>query len=536
MDFRHNPYSSSRMPVMASRGMVATSQPLAAQAGLAMLQRGGTAVDAILATAIALAVVEPTVNGIGSDLFAIVWDGQRLHGMNGSGRAPAGLSAERLTAAGHQKMPERGWLSVTVPGAPRAWADLHQRFGRLRFADVFEPAIGYAEHGFPVSPITAAYWQIAAESTYKPFENEPAFAPWYEVFAPGRQAPVAGQAWCSPDHARTLRRIAASNSDDFYSGELAQAVERFALATDGPLRAADLAAHQGEWVAPIATTYRGHEVCELPPNGQGIATLVGLNILSGLELASHPRDSADAYHLQIEAMKLAFVDARRHVADPARAEVPVAGLLDQSYADERRSLIQTRAREMTPGNPRHGGTVYACAADADGMMVSLIQSNYMGFGSGIVPPGTGIALHNRGFGFTLEADHPNLLQPGKRPYHTIIPGFLMRQGEPVGPFGVMGGFMQPQGHLQMMVNTLDFGLNPQASLDAPRWRFESGLQVRLEEDTEPGLVEGLRARGHEVRLDPANALFGRGQIIWRLPGGGYVAGSDKRADGAAVGF
>jgi gamma-glutamyltranspeptidase / glutathione hydrolase len=516
--------------------MVATSQPLAAQAGLAMLQRGGTAVDAILATAIALAVVEPTVNGIGSDLFALVWDGQRLHGMNGSGRAPAGTSVERIHQAGHAQMPERGWWAVTVPGAPRAWADLHERFGRLRFEEVFEPAIGYAEQGFPVSPITAGYWQAAAESTYKPFEHEPAFEPWFQTFAPGGCAPRAGQMWCSPDHGRTLRRIATSNSRDFYSGELAQAIERFAVATGGPLRADDLAAHTGTWVEPITTSYREHEVWEIPPNGQGIAALVGLNILSGFDLAQHPRDSVEAYHLQIEAMKLAFTDARHYVADPEHAEVPIAGLLDAGYAGERRALIAERAQTITPGKPPRGGTVYACAADRDGMMVSLIQSNYMGFGSGIVPAGTGIALHNRGFGFTLEPDHPNVLRPGKRPYHTIIPGFLTRQGAPIGPFGVMGGFMQPQGHLQMMVNTLDYGLNPQASLDAPRWRFVSGTQIRLEQQTDPRLVEGLRERGHDIALEPATALFGRGQIIWRLPDGGYVGGSDKRADGAAVGF
>jgi gamma-glutamyltranspeptidase/glutathione hydrolase len=536
MDFRHNPYPSGRQPVMAPRGMVATSQPLAAQAGLAMLQRGGTAVDAILATAIALAVVEPSVNGIGSDAFAIVWDGTRLHGLNGSGRAPAGLTLANLNAAGHQQMPERGWWSVTVPGAPRAWADLHARFGHLPFKDIFEPAITYAERGYAVSPITADYWRVAAESTYARFKDEPSIAPWYTTFAPAGRAPRAGETWRSGDHARTLRTIAASNSTDFYSGDLAEAIERFAVATGGALRAADLAAHTSEWVDPITTAYRGHDVWEIPPNGQGLATLLGLNILTGLGLAQHSRDSVESYHLQIEAMKLAFADARRYVADPAHADVPVAGLLDPAYAAQRRALIAEGARAVTPGNPPRGGTVYACAVDADGMMVSLIQSNYMGFGSGIVPPGTGIALHNRGFGFVTEPDHPNVVAPGKRPYHTIIPGFLTRDGQAVGPFGVMGGFMQPQGHLQVMVNTLDYGLNPQASLDAPRWRFASEKLVHLEVETDPALVSALRARGHDVSLDPSNALFGRGQIIWRLPGGGYVAGSDKRADGCAVGF
>jgi gamma-glutamyltranspeptidase/glutathione hydrolase len=536
MDFARNPYPSGRMPVMASRGMVATSQPLATQAGISMLQRGGNAVDAILATAIALTVVEPTSNGIGSDAFAIVSDGEQLHGLNGSGRAPAEASAEALRAAGHQHLPERGWHPVTVSGAPRMWADLHARFGRLPFATVFEPAIWYAEHGFPVPPVIAAAWQLALDSVFAPFRDDPAFAGWFATFAPGGRAPRAGETWRSPDHAATLRRIADSNSDDFYTGQIAESIDRFAQQTGGPMRGSDLAAHHSEWVEPIHTTYRDHEVWELPPNGWGIAALLGLNILSELPLRQHPRDTAEAYHLQIESMKLAFVDAQRYVADPAHTEVPVAGLLDPAYAAERRKLIGEGALHAVPGAPRHGGTVYACAADGDGLMVSFIQSNYMGFGSGIVPTGTGIALHNRGFGFTLERGHPNELAPAKRPFHTIIPGFLTRNGTPVGPFGVMGAFMQAQGHLQMMVNTLDYDLNPQASIDAPRWRFEHGTTVKIEPHTDPAIIEGLRQRGHDIQLEPALANFGRGQIIWRLPNGNYVAGSESRADGCAIGI
>ncbi|HEV7664524.1 MAG TPA: gamma-glutamyltransferase family protein [Chloroflexota bacterium] len=536
MDFAKNPYPAGRMPVMASHGMVATSQPLAAQAGLSMLQRGGNAVDAILATAITLSVVEPTSNGIGSDAFAIVSDGQQLHGLNGSGRAPASSSADALRAVGHTAMPQRGWHPVTVPGTPRMWADLHGRFGRLPFATVFEPAIWYAEQGFPVSPITAAGWQSAAAQTVAPFRNDPLFSPWFDVFAPGGHAPRAGETWRSPDHAATLRRIAASNASDFYDGDTAEAIDRFARATGGLLRGSDLAAHHSEWVDPIHTTYRGHDVWELPPNGWGIATLLGLNILSELPLRSHPRDTAEAYHLQIESLKLAFADARRYVADPAMSEVPVAGLLDPAYAAERRKLIGEGASNAVAGAPRRGGTVYLCAADGDGMMVSFIQSNYNGFGSGIVPPGTGVALHNRGYGFTLEEGHPNELAPGKRPFHTIIPGFLTRDGIPIGPFGVMGAFMQAQGHVQMIVNTLDYDLNPQASLDAPRWRFDHGTTIKIEPQTDAAIIDGLRQRGHTVEVDPALGNYGRGQIIWRLKDGNYVAGSDPRADGAAIGF
>ena len=529
------PYRSQRMPVLAPRGVVATSQPLAAQAGLRMLLDGGNAVDAAVATAIALTVVEPTSNGIGGDAFALVWDGQRLQGLNGSGRAPAHATVEALRGAGHEQMPQRGWWPVTVPGAPRAWADLHERFGRLPFARLFEPAIVYAEQGYPVSPVVARYWDNAARNVFSQFDGAE-FRPWYETFAPDGRAPRAGERWSSPGHAETLRRIAGSKAGDFYTGRLADAIAAFAGETGGLIAADDLAAHQCAWVEPISARYRGCDVWEIPPNGQGIAALVGLSILDGLELARHPRESVESYHLQIEALKLSLTDARRYVADPEHADVPVRGLLDRSYAAERRALIGERAVDPAPGRPAAGGTVYLCAADADGMMVSYIQSNYMGFGSGVVVPGTGIALHNRGYGFTLEDGHPNRLAPGKRPFHTIIPGFLTRGGEPVGPFGVMGAFMQTQGHIQVLVNTLDYQLNPQASLDAPRWRWLEGRTVAVEPEVGDEIVEGLRARGHDVSRRPTDVSYGRGQIIWRLPDGGYVAGSDKRADGCAVGF
>jgi gamma-glutamyltranspeptidase/glutathione hydrolase len=529
------PYPSRRIPVIATRGVVATSQPLAAQAGLRMLLQGGNAVDAAVATAIALTVVEPNVNGIGGDAFALVWDGGRLHGLNGSGRAPAALTPAVFRRHGLREMPARGWLTVTVPGAPAAWRDLHGRFGRLPFEALFQPAIEYAERGHAVTPLTAAAW-AAAHQLYRAENHGPEFAGWFETFTPDDRPPQPGDIWASPGHASTLRLIAHSGAEAFYRGELAGAIERFAAGTGGFLTTADLAAHTSTWVEPISISYRGYDVWEIPPNGQGITALIALNILEDLDLSRYPRDSAESFHLQVEAMKLAFADAGRYVADPEHADVPVAGLLDKGYAAERRALIGERALMPAPGTPPAGGTVYLCAADADGMMVSLIQSNFNGFGSGIVVPGTGISLQNRGRGFSLDPSHPNVLAPGKRPYHTIIPAFLTRDGRPIGPFGVMGGTMQPQGHVQMVVNQVDYGMNPQAALDAPRWRWVQGRDVEIESGLPDHVFHGLAARGHGISVNPRPALFGRGQIIARLPNGAYVAGTEPRADGCAAAF
>ena len=534
MDLSSNPYSAQRRATIASNGVVATSTPLAVEAGLLMLRKGGNAVDAALAAAIAQTVVEPTSNGIGSDAFAIVWDGQRLHGLNGSGRAPASLTLDLLRRKGYTGIPYRGWPSVTVPGAPALWRDLHARFGRLPFATLFEPAIEYAERGFRVSPVVAYNWGRSVP-IYSP-NRGPEYKGWLETYAPGGRAPRSGEVWSSKALGTSLRRIAQSKGDDFYEGELARTMARFSAQTGGFLTEADLAGHTSTWVDPISTTYRGYEVWEMPPNGQGITALIGLNILEGFDLGTLARDSTRSFHLQIEALKLAFADAFRYVADPDFVPVPVAGLLDKGYAAARRALILNRALQPAPGKPNSGGTVYLCAADADGMMVSFIQSSYMGFGSGIVVPGTGIALHDRGANFSLDPNHPNRLEPGKRPYHTIIPGFLTRNGQAVGPFGVMGGFMQPQGHIQVITGTLDHHLNPQAVLDAPRWQWTSGKSVQVESDADPALIKGLRGAGHQVSVLQPSGTFGRGQIIWRLPQGGYAAGSDKRAEGYAGGI
>ena len=534
MNLHHYPYKSRRMPVLADNGIVATSQPLAVQAGLKMLQVGGTATDAAIAAAAALTVLEPTSNGIGGDAFALVWDGKRLHGLNGSGRWPGLSSASALRERGLNRVPERGWPSVTVPGAPAAWDELHRRFGRLEMARLLAPAVHYANEGFPVSPVVAQLWSNAEQIFLSP--NRPEFEGWRRTFAPEGRAPRAGERFKSAGHAWTLERLSERGIREFYEGEVAECLVAYAKQTGGDLSADDLAAHQSEWVEPISIAYGDCRVWEIPPNGQGIAALMALGILDPMDLAAHEHASAPLWHLQIEAMKLAFADAYRYVADPDFAAVPVAGLLSREYVDERRRLMGERARLPAPGRPPGGGTVYLCTADRDGSMVSFIQSNYMGFGSGVVVPAAGVSFQNRGAGFSLEAGHPNEAAGGKRPRHTIIPGFLTRDGEAVGPFGVMGGEMQPQGHVQVISGMLDHALNPQAVLDAPRWQLGEGLDVQLEPDAAPDLVAGLRARGHRVSLAPNALSFGRGQIIQRLESGVYMAGSEPRTDGAAAGF
>ncbi len=534
LNFDYLVFPGRHQPVFAPHGAVATSQPLATQAGLAALQRGGSAVDAVLAAAITLTVVEPASNGIGGDAFALVWDGTKLHGLNGSGRAPLALTLDIVRGQGHERMPDHGWQTVTVPGAPAAWRDLHARFGKLPFATLFEAAIEYAEHGYPISPIVHWVWSYSAGRTHSSLtgvEYE-GFAP---VFAPDGHIPQVGEQWRSAEMARSLRLIAESQAEALYQGELAQRIAEFAARTGGYLSADDFARHTSTWVEPIHTNYRGYEVWEMPPNGQGLAALIALNILEGYDLAALPRESGESYHLQLEAMKLAFADAHRYICDPEHGDVPVEALLSKPYAARRRALIGEQAMVPEAGEPAQSDTVYLCAADDDGMMVSFIQSTYDAFGSHIVVPGTGFALQNRGSGFSLDAAHANCLAPGKRPFHTIIPGFLTHAGQAVGPFGVMGGHMQPQGHVQMVVNTVDYAMDPQTSLDTPRWSWWEDRYIKLE-PCDTSIVEGLAARCHEVDLDPEVDWAGRGQIIWRLPGGGYVAGSDGRADGQASGY
>ena len=531
-DAQNYPYSSRRNVVYARQGMVATSQPLAAQAGLQILQAGGNAIDAAIATAAALTVLEPTANGIGGDAFALVWHGAKLHGLNASGSAAAASSVAAMTQLGHTTMPKYGPLAVTVPGTPAAWSALAKRFGRLPLTTSMAAAIGYARDGFPVSPSVAYAWQQAT-ALFRTVLKEPYFQSWFDTFAPER-APAAGQLWRSAGHADTLQSIAEDGAEGFYRGKLGEQIASFVQSAGGHLSATDLAAYHVDWVTPISTNYRGVDVWEIPPNGHGLVALIALNLLRGFDFSE--RDSVLTYHLQIEAIKLAFADGLAHIAEPSHMRVSVADLLSAAYADERRKLIGERAQLPMPGTPAQGGTVYLSTADAEGNMVSLIQSNYMGFGSGMVVPGTGIALHNRGNNFSLDPHHPNCLAPGKRPYHTIIPGFLTRDGAAIGPFGVMGGFMQPQGHVQMVMNTVDFHLNPQAALDAPRWEWEAGQLVNIERSTGEHLFRGLAARGHEVNWQNNRLAFGRGQIIWRDVAGVLCGGTEPRTDGAVVGW
>lgn len=492
-----------RVPVYARNGVVATSQPLAAQAGLAVLREGGNAVDAAIAAAITLTVVQPGSNDIGGDLFAQVYQDGSIYGLNASGRTPAALTMREI--------PDQGWLPVTVPGAPAGWRDLHETFGGLPFERLFHDAIRYAEEGFPVSPVVARGWARVQVPVGEEFEE------WENAYG---QRPKAGELFRQPGKARALRLIAGSHAYDFYQGEIAAAIAHHAAQTGGLLTAADLAAHENEWVVPLSADYRGYTVHELPPNGQGVAALQALAILDGLP--------QHGLHEQVEAMKLAFADAHAYVADG-----PMPDLLDPGYLAERRNLIGARARIPEPGDPVKGGTVYLAAADGEGRMVSLIQSNYMGFGSYVCVPGYGFGLQNRGAGLSPDPAHPNAVGPHKRPFHTIIPGFLSRDGVPIGPFGVMGGHMQPQGHLQLILATVDEGLDPQAALGRRRWRWERDLTVLAE----PGLdVSDLVQRGHDVEVVQEPAFFGMGQAIWRNPDGIYIAGSEPRADGLAAAF
>ncbi len=532
-DTMHYPFPARRFVVHAKNGIVATSQHLAAQAGLDILKRGGNAIDAAIAAAACLTVVEPCSNGIGGDAFAIIWNEGKLYGLNSSGPAPKLLSAKMLCDMGHKEMPAFGWAPVTVPGIPAAWAALSGRFARLSLSDTVAQAVNYASEGFPVSPVVAQAWGRAARS-YQNRLGKDLVRHWYDTFTKDGAAPKSGEVFRLPDHAVTLREIGKTQAESFYKGELADRIAAFAQQTGGFLTKADLEIFQPQWVEPLSVRYRGFEVWELPPNGQGLVALLALNILSGFD----PFEMGDpeAVHRQIEAVKLAFADGLKYIADPDYMQIDIKKMLSYEYASSRRALIKKTATLPEPGCFDDHGTVYLATADSAGNMVSYIQSNYMGFGSGLVVPGTGIALHNRGANFSLDAHSANRLTPGKRPYHTIIPGFLTCKGKAVGPFGVMGGFMQPQGHMQVVVNMLDYGLNPQAALDHPRWRWDRGLEVAAEESFDAACLNALAEKGHYIRPEPSDGSFGRGQIILRDDSGVLTAGTEGRADSAAVGW
>lgn len=539
-----NPYPTLRLPVFA-RNIVSTSHPLAAQAGLRMLWKGGNAIDATVAAAAAITVVEPVSCGLGGDAFALVWDGKKLHGLNASGVAPAAWNVDYFRrrygedANGLAKRPQRGWDSATVPGVIAGWEALHAKFGKLPFADLLEPAIEIAERGHAVASIVARKWAAAIPD----MRNQPGFA---DAFMPNGRAPEVSELVRMPGHAKTLRLIAKHGPRAYYEGEIAERIAAFAREGDGAMTTADLRDYRADWVEPISQDYRGYTVHEIPPNGQGIAALIALGILEHFDLASLPVNSIESQHLQIEAMKLAFADVYRYVADPRSMDVTPEQMLDPAYLAARAKLIDPRrATHFDFGMPKSGGTIYLSAADESGMMVSFIQSNYMGFGSGVVVPGMGISMQNRGFGFSMDPRSPNVVEGGKRPFHTIIPAFLTQRvdgrQEAVMSFGVMGGDMQPQGHLQTAVRMLDYAQQPQAACDAPRWKVNRDFTLDVEATMDPACSAGLAAQGHTIKsIDDPYMDFGSGQFIWRLdrnePDRGYVAASDSRRDGLAAGF
>jgi gamma-glutamyltranspeptidase / glutathione hydrolase len=529
-----NPYRSTRLPVFA-RNIVSTSHPLAAQAGLHMLRKGGNAVDAAVAAAAVMTICEPVSNGLGSDAFAILWDGNQLHGLNASGPAPAAWTADHFKRKYPDAAtpPKRGFDSATVPGAVSAWVALSERFGKLPFADLLEPAIDIAERGYLMPVVVQQKWAAATPE----LRQLPGFA---EAFLPWGRAPNVGELFQFKAAARGLRAIAQTKGAAFYGGEIAQAIEKFSAMNGGSHTARDFAHFKPEWVTPIARNYRGHTLHEIPPNGQGIAALIALGILGKFDITGMAPDGPDSQHLQIEAMKLAFADVYRFVAERSSMEVTTEQMLDDAYLASRAKLIDMkRAQAFAPGNPVKGGTIYLTAADENGMMVSFIQSNYMGFGSGCVEPTFGISLQNRGHGFSLNPG-ANQVAPGKRPFHTIIPAFLTKDGQPVMSYGVMGGNMQPQGHMQTLVRMLDYKQNPQAACDAPRWRFNAGLEINVEGAMAKATVEELSRRGHHMEvINDSYQDFGAGQFIWRAGNPkveGYVAASDPRRDGLAAGF
>ncbi len=528
----YHPYPSLRYPIYANKGMIATSNPQASSAGLEILKMGGNAVDAAIATAATLTVTEPTANGLGSDAFAIVWMKDKMYGLNSSGRAPNDITIDKIKSSGRDvngKMPKHGWLPITVPGAPKAWVELADRFGNLPLTKSLAPAIRYAREGYPCSPNLANMWGRAFVSFSELRKEMPhVWEEWFSTFAPDGKPHRAGDIIKLPNHANTLELIAKTNGEAFYSGELADRIDADSRHFDGYLRKEDLQAHRADWVEPISVNYRGYDIWEIPPNGQGIVALMSLNILKEFQFSK--RDSVETYHRQIESIKMAFADAFHHVTDPAEMKYDYNSFILPKVGKERASEISDRAQIYSPTVPPKSGTVYLCTADGDGNMVSFIQSSCMDFGSGVVVRGTGISLQNRGHDFSLEEQDINCLKPGKRSFHTIIPGFITKDGRAVAPFGVMGGHMQPQGHVQVVMNMIDFGLNPQQALDAPRWIWNRDNSVSVEHHFPMEIAKRLEAKGHQILPELNTALFGRGQIIIRSENGALIGGTESRTD------
>lgn len=522
----NNPFASKRQVVRAKHGVVATSEGLAAQAGLEILKQGGNAIDAAVATAAALTVVEPCSNGIGSDNFALVYYNDKLYGMNSSGYSSQNISIDKVKSLGHDTMPAMGVIPITVPGTPKGWATLMERFGTMSLLDVLTPAINLARQGFALGETVGYYFEHSIPR-YKERNKGSEFKHFFDLFMNGDSFYKAGDIFQSDDLADTLEEIGKTNAKSLYEGELADKIVSFMDQYNGYIDHADLAEFESEFVDPIAIHYKGYDVCEIPPNGQGITALMALNLLSDENLS---QGDIITYHKQIEAIKIAFSDTLTYVTDPKFMKMNPEYLLSEAYKQLRQQDIKEHATLHQPIDYASSGTVYLATADNDGNMVSLIQSNYMGFGSGIVIDGTGLSMQNRGHTFKLDESHDNKLEPRKRTYHTIIPGFLMKDGKAIGPFGVMGGFMQPQGHLQVIMNMVDFGMNPQAALDAPRFRWDKGLEVTLEHPIPDFIAQQLQLLGHHIKYDVRRAGFGRGQIIWKHEDH-YEAGTETRCDG-----
>ena len=536
-DPRSYAYPSRRNVVYARKAMACTSIPQGAQIGLDVMKAGGNAVDAAVAMAAAMPLLEPTSNGLGSDCFALVWveAEKKFYGLNASGVAPAALSAALVRELGHQTMPQAGWIPTMVPGAPAGWAELNRRFGTKPLPQLFAPAISAAREGVPVQVNLEPMWEEDARRIAAAMERDPSpHAYWWERFMKPDGTPYrAGDVFRWEEYAQTLEELAATGCESYYRGPLMEQIVAFSRATGGYFCEDDFRNYKPEWVEPISTDYKGYTVCEIPPNGHGITVLMALNLLKGLKL-SDQKDCADTYHKILESIKLAFADTRTYVADPRYMRTRVEDLLSEEYAARRRALISEQALTPEAGDPSCGGTIYLCTADPQGNMVSFIQSNYTTFGAGVAIPGTGISLQNRGANFSLDEGSDNCLAGGKRSYHTIIPGFLMRDGEAVGPFGVMGAFMQPQGHVLVVVNTVDYHMNPQEALDAPRIQWTGGKHIQLEREVPAHIVQDLARRGHEVEIVNSNLHMGRGQIIWKTENGLYIGGTEPRCDGTVA--
>lgn len=530
-------YPSHRTMVYARHGMACTSHPLGAQIGLDVMKAGGNAVDAAVAMASAMPLLEPTGNGLGSDCFALVWMEQekKLYGLNASGTAPMALSAERVKQLGFDEMPKAGWIPTMVPGAPAGWAELSRRFGTKSLTELFAPAISYAQDGCPVAVNLAPQWERDARRIAAARQKDPApYAYWWKSFMKEDGTPYqAGDLFRWEEYAQTLEELAATGCESYYQGPIMEKIVAFSSQTGGYFCEEDFRTYRPQWVEPITAEYKGYTVCEIPPNGHGITVLMALNILKGLSLPEE-KENADTYHNIVESIKLAFADTRACVADPRYMKTKVADMLSDRYAAKRRALITERALDPQAGDPACGGTIYLCTADPYGNMVSFIQSNYTTFGAGVAIPGTGISLQNRGANFSLDPTSDNCLEGGKRSYHTIIPGFLMKDGAAVGPFGVMGAFMQPQGHVLVVVNTIDYHMNPQEALDAPRMQWVGGKKIQLEREVPAHVGKKLEEMGHQVEILNTNLSMGRGQIIWRTENGLLAGGTEPRCDGTVA--